>query len=139
MMPPAAVALFNGALFAYFGVQPNQAANIGLGTTLGRIQITGVSSPIRDDFTEPVLEAARWQVVAENASGIIPVPTDALCWLTWTLPDTGFILQSSAALPASWSNLGLTPVQVGAFKRVLVRPSQLSSNSAGKYFFQLRK
>jgi hypothetical protein len=138
MMPPDAVALFSGPAYAYFGVQPNQPANIGLGATIGRVQITGVDTPINDEFTEPTLGAV-WEVVAQEPSGVIPVPTDALLWLSWTLPDNGFNLEVSAGLPASWSGLLLPSTQIGATKRVLVRQAHVPLGGSEGYFFQLRK
>jgi hypothetical protein len=138
MMPPDAVALFGGPVYAYFGIQPNQAANIGLGATLGLVEITGVSMPIHEDFSAPTLDGSLWQVVAENASGVIIVPEDALLWLTWTLPDTGYTPQVTAGFPASWTDLALQAAQVGAVKRALVRPVNLPPDNSRGYFFRLR-
>ena len=139
MMPAAAVPLFSGPLYAYFGIQPNNPNNIGLAGTLGHVQIVGVASPIDESFATPALDSGVWQVVAQDPAGVIPVPPDALFWLTWTVPDVGFRLQTSFTLPGGWSDLPLFNNQLGNRKRTLVYQSSLPTSSTGSYFFRLVK
>jgi hypothetical protein len=139
MMPPEAVSLFGGPLYAYFGVQPNQPANIGLGATLGRIRISGVPTPIDEEFTAAPLNPAVWEVSAQAASGVILVPPDALVWLSWKLPAIGYVLQAASSLAANWTDLPLPSAQVGAARQVLVRQANLPPGDSGSYFFRLNK
>lgn len=93
-MPSAAAALFADPIYAYFGIQPNNAGNIGLAASFSRIQITGAPTPLDDNFTD--------------APGIVQVPPTGVLWLNWTAPATGFVVQSSADLaPGSWKDAGL--------------------------------
>jgi hypothetical protein len=141
-MPPDAVTLFGGSTYAYFGVQPNQLANIGQSATFARLRVTGVPTPIDDNFSGPALDTATWEIVAENAAGVIPVPPEALFWLTWTIPDRDFVPQTAEDLspdPIGWNDLVLTTTQIGDFRRALVLGSQLPPNFTGNYFFQLIK
>jgi hypothetical protein len=138
-MPPEAVSLFSGPLHAYFGVQPNQPGNIGLSATWGRVTISGVATPIDEEFSNPTLNPSFWEVHAQSASGVVLVPGDALLWLSWKLPDIGFILQTSTILTADWTDLPLPSLQVGANRQVLVRQGNLPPSDSGNYFFRLRK
>jgi hypothetical protein len=141
VMPPEAVSLFSGSLYAYFGMQPNSVANIGLAGTLGHIQITGVATPIDEGFATATLDPSIWEVSAENPPGVVPVPPDALFWLNWTLPDVGFRLQTTFNLSNSnmWSDLAISSTQIGPRKRILVLPSSLPASDTGNYFFRLIK
>jgi hypothetical protein len=140
-MPPEAVSLFSGPLHAYFGIQPNNPANIGLAATLGRVQIAGLeASSIDETFTTPTVNSDVWQVVAEHAPGVIPVAPDALFWLTWTIPDVNYRLQNNTTLAGGgWSDLALPAVQLGNRKRILVYPTHLPNGAAGNYFFRMTK
>ncbi|MDO8942585.1 MAG: lytic murein transglycosylase, partial [Desulfobacterales bacterium] len=44
--PAASAALFADPLYAFFGVQPNQLANIGQSALFTRVQISGVATPL---------------------------------------------------------------------------------------------
>jgi hypothetical protein len=138
-MPTAAVALFNGPLYAYFGIQPNNPANYGLGATLGRVQIGGgVATPIDDDFSSGLLNPA-FEVVAQHPGGVIPVASDALLWLTWSLPDLGYSAEVTDTVTGPWGQLSVPAVQMFARKRALVRWVDAPGNVTGNYFFRLVK
>jgi hypothetical protein len=138
MMPPDAVALFGGPLYAYFGVQPNNPNNIGLSATLGRVQISGAATPVDETFSNG-LNNELWEVVAVDPAGIIPVTPEALYWISWTVPDVGYRLQTAFGLPGTWSDLSVAAPQLGNRKRALVYPPQLPASGSGNYFFSLRK
>ena len=138
-MPSEALSMFNGPLYAYFGIQPNNPNNIGLAATIGRVQISGVSTPIDDSFTTTPLDSQLWQVVAQDAAGVIPVTPDALFWLNWTVPDVGYKLQSAPGLTGPWTDLTLTVPQLGNRKRRLLYPSDLPASDTGNHFFRLSK
>jgi hypothetical protein len=148
-MPSQAATLFADPLYAYFGVQPNALNNIGQSATFGRVQITGVSAPLDDNFagvrqdpsSPPILDPATWQVSAEDPVGIVLVPPDSICGLDWTLPASGFALRASSSLaPGSWVDSGLTNiVQIGNRMRVVVPTSSPSLPATNHLYFQLVK
>ena len=139
IMPADSAALFADPMYVYVGVQPNNLNNIGQSATLSRIQITGVAAPLDDKFTGPTLDADTWQVAAEDPTGVVAVPPDSIYSLSWTLPDTGFVVQASPLLvPASWGDPGLTNFfQIVNRRRVLVPSSSLPGTNSG--FFRLVK
>lgn len=138
-MPAAAAELFADPMFVYVGVQPNQVANLGQSATLGEVRFTGVPTPLTETFSGDALDATRWAIVAESASGIVQVPTAARYWLDWEAPATGFVVQSSPSLAAgSWVDPGLSNViQIGNRKTVLVPQSALPAGRTG--YFRLIK
>ena len=129
-LPAASAALFAGDVYAFFGMQPNGAGNVGQDMVLSRIQIKGTAPEIDDAFPGPGLDTGTWGVNATDANGLQVVTEDTPFWLLWTLPDSDFTLQSSVSLnpaQASWSDPGLSGsvIQLGPVKRVLV-PKTLS-------------
>jgi hypothetical protein len=141
-MPPDATALFNGPAYAYFGIQPNRLANIGQSASFSRLQITGVPTPIDDSFAGPALDSATWEVIAENAAGVVAVPPDAAFWLTWTLPDRDFVPQATDDLsfdPITWGDFAMTTAQIGDRRRGVVLQSQLPPTFTDNNFFRLIK
>jgi hypothetical protein len=138
-LPADSAALFADPMYVYVGVQPNNLNNIGQSVTLSRIQITGVAAPLDDKFTGPTLDADTWQVAAEDPTGVVAVPPDSIYSLSWTLPDTGFVVQAGPLLvPASWGDPGLTNLfQIVNRRRVLVPSSSLPGTNSG--FFRLIK
>lgn len=78
--PANSAALFAGPLYAFFGVQPNQLGNIGQSAIFSEVKITGVPTPLEDDFAGVPpddggpnrLNPEVWQVVAEDPSGRRP-------------------------------------------------------------------
>ncbi len=145
-LPAAAAALFSGPLYAYFGVQPNQSANINQSAVLTRIQISGVATPIDESFagvqsdpSKPLdLDPLVWERVAENAPGIILVPPGSPYWINWSVPATGYQLQVSPTLTSgSWSDAGVTPTQIGNQIRSLVTSTNLPTGRSA--FFRLVK
>ena len=142
-MPPDAVSLFSGSTYAYFGAQPNSFGAIGQSLTLAHLQVTGVGNPIDETFSAPTLDPNLWQVIAEDTAGLIPVPPDAVFWVTWTLPDRGFTSQVvddfQLAIDGLWSDFPLMSTQIGDLKRALILQSQLPPSFTGNYFFRLVK
>src|SRR6185503_7040513 len=103
---------FMNSLTAYFGIMPNSPANIGQSLTLGHVLVSSAGSPIlEDDFAGPNLDTAKWLVSAADPAGVkLLTPATAGFWVSWTLPDTGFALQSTPSFsPRNWTNLVVTP------------------------------
>jgi hypothetical protein len=113
-MPPALAAppgenLFEGPLYAYFGVQPNAMGNIGQSAVFSGVKIESgdpAFTPLEDDFSGQTLDTAKWAVVASDRAGVFVAPPESVYWVSWTLPDVGFGLQGSPSVgPPSWSDL----------------------------------
>jgi hypothetical protein len=146
VIPTEAAALFNGKLFAYFGVQPNKVINVGQSAVFGRIQITGTTTKLDDQFagvqadpnSVPVIDPTLWKVVAADPTGVVITPSNAVYWLRWPLSAVDFIPQSSTNLNAgTWIDAGLTNIlQVGDYHMVTIPASKLPGNSG---FFRLIK
>jgi hypothetical protein len=123
-MPPEAVAFFSGPLTVFLGDQPNAGGNVGQTIVISRFQITkGATSVLDDDFlADQTLDPATWVVAAGNAAGVQLVGPDAAFWLSWTTPDSGFTLQTTATIadPNSWAETGWIVPLMGSVKRTLV-------------------
>jgi len=145
----ATAAYFNdpNGMYAYFGMQPNNAANVGQTVVLAEATVTGgvdgsanPSATLDDTFPAPPLDTTKWAVDAADPSGIVIVGTDAPYWLSWTLPDTSFSLayNANAAAPAgAWGDpngLAATVFQIGTYKTVLV-----DVPPTGQLYYQLVK
>jgi hypothetical protein len=141
-MPAAHAAMFADPLYAYVGVQPNNANNIGRSATFSRISITGgVETPIDDTFASG-FDTNRWQIIADNQAGINAVPPDSF-WLIWsalTSPDYSVLQATTNLTSKSWFDTGLTvtsALAVGGQRMVVVGKSILKGANTG--FFRLVK
>lgn len=130
--PAASAALFADPLYAFFGVQPNQLANIGQSALFTRVQISGVATPLDDNFAGvPAdegdgvqLDPAVWQVVAQDPNGVVLVPQGSTWWTWWTLPAAGYSLQGNSSLQGgTWEPVAGTPIRVGAQQGLLLPPA----------------
>jgi hypothetical protein len=143
-MPAEAVAMFRddtrqNALYAFFGAQNNEFANIGQQAVFSRIEVIREFDSIDDQFNGPGLDVSKWAVVALNAPGVVAVPPDAIGWLNWTLPDVGFGLEQTGNLAdsSSWAAATtLAPAQIIDHKRVLLTPANAGGPNG---FFRLQK
>ena len=93
-IPAADAAFFQGGVMAYFGVRPTDAARVGQSATFSRVQITGAAASIDDNFVAQgrpyTLDANTWIKRASHPAGIFITPPDAICWVSWPTPDSGF-------------------------------------------------
>jgi len=144
-LPAEAIPWFTdvAGLYAYVGIQPNGAGNVGQSAVLDAVRITGAvdgsGSPapdIEDRFLTPPLDTFTWGTAASDANGIQVVGADTPFWLLWTLPDAGYEPQWSPDLPPTygWMDPYLSPIQLGTLKRALV-PLYLSFTNTA--FFRL--
>ncbi len=136
-LPTAAADLFADPLYAYVGIQGNNAANLGQSVTLGSVKVTGVPSPLEDTFAGSELDAVKWAVVAGDAASVHQLGPTARYWVSWDAPATGYILQSSPTLEDdSWVDSGLEDIfQVGSQKTVVIPQESLPGTQSG--FFRL--
>jgi hypothetical protein len=151
VFPAESAACFADAtgLYAYIGMQPNGAGNVGQSSVISQIKITGgvdgsstPSPDITDNFATAPLNTTIWATTASDANGVQVVTADTPFWLLWTVPDSGFSLQYSDNVNAPQSlwgdpqNLMANVIQIGAVKRVLIPTSHASKD---QNYYQLVK
>lgn len=130
-----ALAAFNdgGAspIRAYFGVQPNSVANKGQSVQVGGIEIKkGNQVIVSDNFNGPELDLSKWTVNASTGGILFVSPSDAGLIVTWTVPDTGFLLQAATTLSnPTWVNLDVNPATIGAMKQAVTPRSALPAGN----------
>ena len=126
---------FAGSLFAYFGIQPNTTNTVGLSAIFSRVQITNSFSQLNEQFATAPLDPTVWQVPALDPNGIIVAPPGSVYWLSWTLPNGGFGLQTSPVLtdPNSWFDPGLVIYPGEDRTRAVVPTNALPSSITGFY------
>ncbi|MBP7951798.1 MAG: hypothetical protein KA004_19305 [Verrucomicrobiales bacterium] len=142
---PVAVNAFGGNVTAYFGNQANAPGQVGQATVFGRIQISGTprAPPVDEMFPGPGLNdhpqpvTWQWVVRAVDPNQIsIPVAADGLV-LSWTLPDTGFVLQFTPGLaPSDWHNLNLPNVTSDGTRKT-ARVSRQTLPNPNRGFFRM--
>ncbi len=142
VLDPASAALFADPATPILGAQPNDANALGEAVVYNSFSITGNDSPFTDIFTnDSQLNTNYWKVLANDPNGVVLVPPNAVYWLPWTLPDTGFSLQTNAnlALTSNWNEVVvLSQIQNNATNRAaLLGTSSLPSASQG--YFRLLK
>lgn len=124
-------------MYYYIGAKPQQVANIGQVAVVSNAKVTGVTAPIDDNFLTE-LDANVWELAQNNTGGVQVLPADAQYWVSWTLPDLGFTLQTSASLaPADWKPFTGTVNTIGSTRRALITSTGAPSANAG--FFRLIK
>ncbi len=134
--------LFSDPLYAYFGTVPQSVDNIGLGAVFSRIRITGVATPIDEDFSTMPFNAAL-EKSASNAPGVVQITApDTPFWLTWTLPAVGYLPRQSPSLGQDaltpWTNLSTDNIITARGRQwKLLESTQLLDPS--RNFFQLIK
>jgi hypothetical protein len=147
-LPAAAAALFAGGITVYVGDQPNAGPNVGQTAIISLVQIyRGPNILLDDNFVaDDTLDMNAWKLAAGDANGVKLIGSTAAFWLSWTLPDTGFVLQSSADLtdPNSWAPTGWVIPQSGSVKRALVSfpnadPTSIVIPNPDLSFFRLVK
>ncbi|MCW5556372.1 MAG: hypothetical protein KIT22_00760 [Verrucomicrobiae bacterium] len=126
-----------GSLRVYFGVQPNADANKGQGVRVGGIQIQrGATVLLADSFTGSELDPLLWTPNAAAGGILFVAPEDAGYLVSWTVPDTGFVLQAASKLSSpAWSNLEVTPATVGPKRQAVVPPSGIPAGD--EVYFRL--
>jgi hypothetical protein len=114
-MRPVAVSNFAEPLNVLFGAQPNRhstatpLANVGQRVILSSVGITnGDSTVVYDNFmADSSLDGNLWTRLAGDVNMVQLVPSGSAWWVKWSLPDTGFGLQTSTnfIVTNSWVTL----------------------------------
>jgi hypothetical protein len=142
-----AAALFADPLNVYFGAQPNSPANFGQSVVLSAVSITGNATPVSDNFF-----ADNWQLDTNNTWSIVAgdpttvqllAPDPGAIWVKWSLPDSGFGLQTSTnpASRGAWVTLTGPDATVGpllsftsAGSRMVYLPSSVLGSTQASFF-----
>jgi hypothetical protein len=139
-LPPETVALFAGTVNVMLGAQANNNGGIGQTVVIKEFKIQRGGTVLLDDkFSTDLagLDPAVWQTAAVDAAAIVPAGPDALYWVNWTLPATGFVLQSNPniANKSGWTWSPLISAAYGNVRKVLVHSSELPAGPQA--FFRL--
>lgn len=129
----------------YLGMQANNEDAMNQSVVYSSFAVTGSAAPYSENFlAETVLDTTNiWNSsVAGGPNGMLIVPgASAAYWLQWTLPDTGYSLQTASNLlqsGASWSPVANhTPISMSGVRQQLVDASEVPS--AQQAFFNLIK
>jgi hypothetical protein len=141
-----AAALFADPLNVYFGAQPNSPANFGQSVVLSAASISGNSTPVSDNFFADnwLLDTNNtWTIVANDPKTVqLLAPDPGAVWVKWSLPDSGFGLQTTTNLanPNSWITLTGPDAAVGtllsfasAGSRMVYIPSSLLGSTKSDF------
>ncbi len=144
---PAQAALFADPVTLILGGQPNNANGAGQVVVYSSFTASGVASSFTDNFlADSSFNTNLWKTtVASDTNGVVLVPTNALYWVPWTLPDGGFVLQTKSQLETAggWTQPNPLIIRNGAATvgtnqgadQALILSSQLTDPMQG--YFQL--
>lgn len=128
---------------AYFGIQPNQLANIGQSATLSEITIIDGGTIALTEKFETVddvqgVDPDRWLVEASREA-VWVINSEASYWVNWTLPAPGFELFSSKRLGSDdeWTQVFPVPAQIGAMRTVLMQGDDLPADDEAYFRLQV--
>jgi hypothetical protein len=99
---------FANPLVAYFGLQPNSTAGYGEYEDWASISVTGVAGVNENDnfTTDSSLNSGVWTTSCSAApSSVVLVTSATPYWVSWTLPDSGFVDGSGLGYLAVATNL----------------------------------
>jgi hypothetical protein len=134
----ASAALFADPATPVLGAQPSSPNVLGKTVILNSFSVTGNDTPFTDIFTNDAqLNTNYWAVLANDPNGVVLVPANAVYWVPWSLPDTGFGLQTNATLgiASNWNEVTyLSQVQPNQTNRAaLLGVNGLPSPKQGFY------
>jgi len=141
-LPPEVVALFNktpGMQISIGGV-PGDPSRVGQMAVVTEIKITGTPGEpnVDSNFLTQPLDTNVWEIIAASPAGVQQIPTNAAYWVNWTLPYTGFTLQTKAALGSgAWTDSTITGYDGAGFHHDLFTISDLPGSNSG--YFRLIK
>jgi hypothetical protein len=128
----------------YLGMQANAADGLNQAVVYGSFAVSNSATPFSENFlTDSVLDTTNtWRTsVAAGPKGVLIVPSNAAYWVDWTLPATGYSLQTSPVLnaPLDWSVPSTFPsvLALVGMQAQLVATNDLTAGSA--VFFDLIK
>lgn len=129
--------------YIYLGMQANNADALNQAVVYSNFAVTGTATPYSENFlTDSVLDTTNiWNTgAASGPKGVFIAPAGSFSWVSWTLPDSGFSLQTSTSLsdPLSWTSPTTGPIlsMVGARSQLLTTGEMPAGNTG---FFRLIK
>ena len=135
---------FGTAMEVYFGGYNNGTAHNGQRVVFANVGITrGSSTLLYDNFLEDTIihyyltDSGPWVQASDGSHPseyLITADTTTKYYLDWTLPASGFSVETSSDL-SSWSPASLTQAQYGDHMRSEVDVTNLPAS--GPFFFRL--
>ena len=139
--PQSSVAAFDAsAMGVYFGSQNNQIAYIGKSVTYSNVKVlVGDTAIVDDSFEEidefEVLNPDAWERTATLQAAHV-ITDERAVWMTWTLPDMGWIPAASSNLK-NWTGLSnATPASIGGTRGLLLQGDNVPSGTSGYFRMQ---
>jgi hypothetical protein len=115
----------------YLGMQANNAATINQSVDYSFFAISNTASPFSDDFAaDTSLDTTNiWDTsTSAGPNGVVLAPATGAYWVQWSLPATGFSLQTGSSLTSlgSWTSPSLySPVPLLGAKAQLVDSTEI--------------
>jgi hypothetical protein len=147
IFPPYNVGYFaelnSPGFYAYLGMQANNANALNQAVVYSHFAISNTASPFSENFlADSVLDTTNtWNTsAASGPKGVLIVPAGSAYWINWTLPDSGFSLQTSSTLnnPLAWNSPTTGPIiGMGSIRSQLLASNEMPVGSTA--FFRLIK
>ena len=134
----AQAAIFADPVSICLGGQPNVTTAGGKASVYNSFSLAGAPGAFSDNFlTDTTLNTTIWKNLANDTNGLYLVPATSKYWVAWTLPDSGYSLQSKADLHTigNWTASSSPIIRVNAHDQALIDRTALPSASQG--YFQL--
>ncbi|HEY1787906.1 MAG TPA: hypothetical protein VGJ73_07110 [Verrucomicrobiae bacterium] len=135
---------FANPLSVFMGNQQNADANLGQSSTYSEFKISGVtaSGPLDDVWSSQIsMDTTNWGIVDYAPGDVLLVNSSDKYWVSWSLPDTGYSLQTSTNLaggPSAWSSAGLSQiVNLSTNNQVLLPGLSTNYPPGADVFFRL--
>ena len=141
------ITYFSNPVEVRFGIQNNgNTANGGVPHDWAKISVSGtLGTQISEDFTKAgtnQLDTTIWDLGHSDGVGVINlVPTNAPYWIKWTLPDSGFSLNSGTSLTSvsNWNGLAnVAPISQSGVRWALIPGASLPAGPAS-YFAVVKR
>lgn len=142
---------YNAALFAeqaspgayvYLGMQANNADALNQAIVYSDFAISNTATPFYENFlTDSVLDTTNvWDTSAGSGpNGVLIVPSNAVSWVSWSLPANGFGLEIAPTLdnPLGWTSPSGRIISMAGMRSQLVFSNDIPAGNAA--FFRLVK
>jgi hypothetical protein len=128
---------FADGLTIYLDSQAILVNNIGQKSVFSKFQVVSNNVTLfSDDFSSGALNSSKWdKTQAEDPANVYQIPITAAFKVSWTLPDSGFSLQSTTNLLSSWTSNGVPTAVINGQRSVFVSQSNVATNRV--QFFRL--
>lgn len=126
----------------YLGMQANNADAINQAVDYTWFNVSNTASPYSENFLgETALSTSIWTTAqASGPKGVLIVPATAADWVYWSLPYSGFSLETGSSLTSlgTWTSPSLyTPVPFYGYEGQLVDSTELPAGNS--VFFNMVK